>query len=541
MSATELGCGCAAFVGPSPNDLPDHKYSFAMKYLPENWYASLSKRAVSRPSGIGFWLGLAAFVLILNLYAPAEPTVIERILASGIILVAFGAIWRWIYRGGGEAEFGFLPVVLIVYFLEYALPIFTLKVYSMDVFTTESLAASSVEKSLLLASIGLICILIGYYHPWRRLVARALPKPRLRWRNKNAVQLMSLCFAALALIVFVITLQTKLSSEIQAYVNLPSEFFYLAIVALLILQLEGELTWRYAALLWIVLIPLRALIGLAQGALGFAMIEAAALLITYATIKRQIPWIVFVIGFAAFFFMQPIKGLMRTMVFAGRAANSEQDQSQKFSALAATGEQGLAVVESLDPGDLLAIATNRLASIMVLSQVVELTPEDVPYWNGASYYPFMFLVIPRFLYPEKPSELPGNVLAHQYGMLAPENWEVSINLMQLLELYGNFGPLGVLLGSILIGVIYRTINDLFLHQGAGLGALVGGIYLFTHLTDIENATSSIFGGLLLESVVIMLFHFSIRFTEHVFAAHRLHGTVHLGEVVAKLEAAERRA
>ena len=512
-----------------------------MKYLIENWYALLTKRAASRPGGKAFWLGLAALVLILNLYAPAEPTVIERVLASAIILVAFGSIWRWIYRGGGGPEFGFLPVVLIVYALEYALPIFTLKVYSMELFTTQSLAASSVEKSLLLALVGLIGILIGYHHPWRRPVARALPKPRLLWRNKNAVQLMSLCFAAFALIVFVITLQIKLSPEIQAYVNLPSEFFYLAIIALLILQLEGELTWRYSALLWIALIPLRGLIGLAQGALGFAMIEAAALLITYATIKRRIPWIVFIIGFAAFFFMQPVKGLMRTMVFAGRAANSEQDQSQKFSALAATGEQGLVVVESLDPGDLLAIATNRLANIMALASVVELTPEDVPYWNGASYYPFMVLVIPRFLYPEKPSQLPGNIFAHQYGMLAPDNWEVSINLTQLVELYGNFGPLGVVLGSILIGAIYRTINDLFLHKGSGLGALVGGIYLFTHLSDIENATSSVFGGLLLEAVVVMLFHFSIRFTEHGFAAYRLRRTAHAGEAVAKHEVVEGRA
>ena len=72
-----------------------------MKYLIENWYALLTKRAASRPGGKAFWLGPAALVLILNLYAPAEPTVIERVLASAIILVAFGSIWRWIYRGGG--------------------------------------------------------------------------------------------------------------------------------------------------------------------------------------------------------------------------------------------------------------------------------------------------------------------------------------------------------------------------------------------------------------------------------------------------------
>lgn len=363
----------------------------------------------------------------------------------------------------------------------------------------------------------------------------------MQWRNKNAVELVSLCSAGLAMVVFVASFQLKLSPEIQAYVNLPSEFFYLAIIALLMLQLEGEMSWRFTVLLWVVLIPLRAVIGFAQGALGFAMIEAAALLITYSTLRRRIPWVVFILGFAAFFFMQPIKGLMRSMVFAGRAANSEQGQGQKFSALAISGEQGLAVVESLDPGDLLAIATNRLAGIMVLATVVDLTPEDVPYWNGASYYPFLFLPIPRLIYPEKPNALPGNVFAHKYGMLAPENWEVSINLMQLLELYGNFGPVGVILGSILIGMIYRTINDLFLHRGSGLGALVGAVYLFTHLTDIENAASGIFGGLALESVVILMFHLSIRFTECAFAARNLRRGSHSSHFASNLEVAERPA
>ena len=80
-----------------------------MKYLNQDWFAILRERAASRRDGQVFWLILAILVLGLNLYAPAEPTMIERVLASAIIVVAFGAIWRWIYRGKRAAEFGFLP------------------------------------------------------------------------------------------------------------------------------------------------------------------------------------------------------------------------------------------------------------------------------------------------------------------------------------------------------------------------------------------------------------------------------------------------
>jgi hypothetical protein len=489
-----------------------------MKHLTHDWYTLLTRRAASRSGGKLFWLGLGIFVLVLNLYAPAEPTSIERVLASSIILLAFGTIWFWTYRGGGCAEIGFLPVFVIVYSLEFALPIFTLKVYAMDPFNERSVSDWALEKALLLALVGLFSIIVGYYWPGHRRVARALPKVRLPWRNKAAVQFVSLCFAGLGLFVFLITFTLTFPPEVQAYLNLPSEFFYLSIVVLLILQMEGELTFGYAVLLWGFLVPLRALISLAQGLLGSAIIEAAALLITYTTLRRRIPWAIFIAGFATFFFLQPIKGSMRAMVFAGGWINREQDQGAKFSALATAGAAGVVALQNLDPTDLLAIATSRLASIMILGTVVEVTPQDVPYWGGTTYYPLLFMTVPRLVYPDKPSDLPGNVFGHKYGMLAPENYSTSINLIQELELYGNFGPLGVIFGSILIGMLYRSINDSCLSEGCGLGALVGGIYIFMHLADIENSASSIFGSLLIQAIAVMIFHYGVRFSEPLFVA-----------------------
>jgi len=516
------------------------KARFAMKYLTQDWYGLLTQRAASRRGGNIFWPALALVVLTLNLYAPAPPTITERLLASAIILVAFGAIWRWIYRGEGEPEFGFLPVALIFFSLEYALPIFAMKVYSMEVFTTNSLPDPVIEKSLALALAGLIAILFGYYYPGRRWVARRLPKPRMSWRDKRVLQSVSLGFAGLGMFVFVVTLNLHLSPEIQAYVNQPSQFFAVATIALLILQLEGELAWGFAVTLWIVLLPLYAVIGMAQGILGFAMVEAAALLITYTTLRRRIPWVIFLLGFAIFFFIQPVKGYLRSMVFdPGGWANRDQDQSQKLGALIATGEQGLTVMQTLEPQDLFMLAAQRLASIMVFATLVEQTPQNIPYWEGSTYYPLLFVAIPRLVDPEKPSDLPGNVFGHQYGLLSVDNYVTSINVAQLLELYGNFGPLGVVLGSILIGMIYRTINDLFVQKGSGLGALVGGVYLFTHLLDIENAASSVFGGLLFEFITVLIFHFAIRFIEHAVATYRLRQAIHSGETVLKLEIAQK--
>jgi hypothetical protein len=487
--------------------------------LPRDWYAFVPVRPVSPTGGRMFWLALAVFLLALNYYAPAGPTLLERSIASAIFVAAFAVVWYWIYRSR-EIDYGFLPVVLITYCLEYALPIFTLKIYSMEVFTTVSLPDWAVEKSLLLSLIGLVCLVAGYYYPGRRRIAEALPHLRMQWSDRKAVIWMSLFFAVLGLGVFIVTLKLHLSPEIQAYVNRPTDFFNLAIITLLLLQLRNELGWGYAVLLWVVLVPVYTLIGLAQGALGFSLRELTALLIAYTTLRRRIPWSMLALGLLAFLFMQPIKGTLRSMVFAGRTANVEQDQTQKLQALALVSEQGLSIVQTLDPRDIIALATERLAGEMVFATVVTRTPSEIPYWNGASYYPLLFVAIPRLFYRDKPSDLPGNVLGHQYGILQPDDNTTSINLMQLLELYGNFGPIGVIFGSIVIGMIYRTINDIFLREGCGLGALVGGVYLFGHLADIENAASTIFGSLLLEAITVMVFYFAIRFAESVVFAIR---------------------
>jgi hypothetical protein len=492
-----------------------------VKNLPQDWYAYVRQSAGDRESGYSFWIGVAMLLLVLNLYSPAGPTPPERLLASGIIVFAAAAIWHWLYRGHGEAEFGFLPVVMVLYALECAVPIFTLKIYSMDVFATVALPDAVVEKSLLLVLCGMAGILLGYCRCGHLRIAKALPRLGMHWRDKSVLTTMGFAFAALGVVDFFITQQLKLSPEIQAYVNRPADFFHLSIIAFFVFQLRGQLRWRYVILLWLVLIPGYAVLGTAQGVLGPAIFEGMGLLIAYATIRRRIPWAMFALGFAAFFFMQPIKGGLRSMVFyKGGWQNTEQNQFDKLEALALVGKQGLQVVQTLDPRDLLAIASERLAGIMVFATVANRTPEQVPYWHGVTYYPLLFVAIPRFLYRDKPSEVPGNVLGHQYQLLPTDDYYSSINLMQLLELYGNFGPIGVVLGSIVIGMIYRTINDLFLREGCGLGALVGGIYLFSHLADIENAASDVFGSLLLESITLMIFYFAIRFAESVVFAIR---------------------
>ena len=137
----------------------------------------------------------------------------------------------------------------------------------------------------------------------------------------------------------------------------------------------------------------------------------------------------------------------------------------------------------------------------------------MPFWEGESYYPILFKPIPRFIMPDKPEEVSGSWFGHLYGLITPENITTSINLPQMVELYGNFGLIGVIAGMFIFGLIYRLLLEMYIHPGMGLGALVGGIYVSSKLIDMGSATSLTFGMIPWSMVLIALIHLIVQLAE----------------------------
>jgi hypothetical protein len=150
---------------------------------------------------------------------------------------------------------------------------------------------------------------------------------------------------------------------------------------------------------------------------------------------------------------------------------------------------------------------------MTFAEVIEKTPAQIPYWGGETLYPLLFKPIPRLLYPDKPSEHSGQTFGHLYWFLDPDDETTSYNLPQLIELYGNFGIPGVLVGMFLLGILYRVIQYIFVHPGMGLGAMVGAVYIFTRLLLIESPLSLVIGGLFWGFIFLGLLHMVMKIAE----------------------------
>ena len=150
-------------------------------------------------------------------------------------------------------------------------------------------------------------------------------------------------------------------------------------------------------------------------------------------------------------------------------------------------------------------AAQRLDLLLPLAWAAAQTPEQQPYLRGETYYPLLFKPVPRFLYPDKPTEITD--LGQRYGLIAAGNETNRYNLHQLGELYLNFGILGALAGMFLLGAALRAIYAMFCRPGAPLLTLAAGAHLLTVLlAGMESLASASWGYILWYAVFLALLY-----------------------------------
>jgi hypothetical protein len=149
---------------------------------------------------------------------------------------------------------------------------------------------------------------------------------------------------------------------------------------------------------------------------------------------------------------------------------------------------------------------SRTAYIAVFSKVVEDTPERVPYWNGETYLPLFTSYIPRIFWPDKPNQLTGNQFGHRYGFLDTNDFFTSINFPWIVEMYANFGNLGVLIGMPLVGSFLAFLDRKFNQAGMNSLELVfGNTILFVLIYQESNFSLMVGATLNLSLSIYCLF------------------------------------
>jgi hypothetical protein len=502
-------------------DTEINNYSFARsavtasQRLPAEWYPLISgeRRHFTLSRRVSMLAALVLGVIVLNYFAPGRPVFGIRILASTILVAGFYPTWRWL--AGADRGLPFMPFISMVFVMYYSVGLFLLERYNDS--EGHTIPHSWCVRALALALTALLLMFVAYYGS-ERLLRRIIPQARMQWTDLGHTKLMGVVLGFVGIVVFGVGHALHVPKAFEQFVGYLGDLSLVGIVTLFILQLTARLDRPTKLVLWCLLIPGRMLLGFAQGATALGLAVPLVLLFTYSTLRGRMPWRWLALGALAIFVIRPMMQPMRALTDKGAPLHnaSEMEKLKLFLSLM------MKVADNQIPMRLLVqVAASRLADILPFAIVVQQSPRVVPYSGGETYAPLLYKFVPRVLYPEKLKDETGQWFGHRYGLLSRDDHGTAFNLAQTIELYVNFGPGGILLGSLLFGVIYRVIHCVFVHPEMGFGALVAGLVLLARMFSIESDMAGVLGGELWAFVFIGLVNLVMDMGELRASAYRL--------------------
>lgn len=144
---------------------------------------------------------------------------------------------------------------------------------------------------------------------------------------------------------------------------------------------------------------------------------------------------------------------------------------------------------------------------MMMAHVLSRVPGQVHHENGSlTLGAIQHVAMPRFLFPDKRNLGSDSDLVRNYAGLVVAGAEsnTSIGLGYLIELYVDFGSLGMVLAAgvigFLIGILYRAIYLVCPSQELYHGVL--SAIMLQHFTSLEGSLAKIMGGLIMAFVVL---------------------------------------
>jgi hypothetical protein len=436
-----------------------------------------------------------ASVIFLNLVAAQEIQNDLRIVASFLALLSWIPFVVHVFFN--RKGLPFMPLLGLIYGIYFSSGVFLLEKFHLRM-VRFSLSDELVYRTELLALLGYICLLLGYYiFPERAL--EGLPRVRIPMDPKRSTQAAVLIGLATTVIFF---LEPVLQVPIQfrALFILLAQMQSFVIALLFYYQLQGRLSKAYVFTLWAVLVPAKTLNSMTSGLLAQVMFDALILMGAYWVARRKWPWkaaLVFAVLIIPFL---GVKHEYRNAVWRAEESPGVVGRASLFVDLVL---EGFETRENFFSESYRAVV-ERSDMLTTFAAVVYLTPDVVPYWGGDSYATLFWALIPRFLYPDKPQKVLGQGFGHRYALLDRKDTTTSYNFPQVVEMYANFGPWGVGVGMFLVGIICRVLYFMFSHEQAGDGGILCGVVIFTRLCNVESDFSLVYGGLALNILALYL-------------------------------------
>ena len=239
-------------------------------------------------------------------------------------------------------------------------------------------------------------------------------------------------------------------------------------------------------------------LGMSSGWLGSMVQLGLICAAIYVYERRKLPVTAALVMLPVIFFFQPAKNEFRGRFWRSDSSAGHLERiafwvnhSWQMWSAAITEPNGEGA------GDLADNTLRRFSLLQSTANIMELTPEVVPYQYGRLYSYIVVTLIPRFAWPEKPSISESNSWYQVAYRLTPRSrlGSVSLALGTTAESYVNFGWFGPLLVMFPLGVFLEVFNRSFLRHNSCLLLNALGVTLLPGLIGIESQLAPYVAGL----------------------------------------------
>ncbi len=437
----------------------------------------------------GVPLVITAVLWATSLYDVSLP---QAIAAFILCWIPWAAYREWV-RGTRE-KIPLFVLIGIMYWMAYAIPLFWLRHDITLVTGRHQLSENAITQSLYLVVFGLAALRIGMAASER---LRFMNFFRLDiHRNPGRWHYLRFVLLAAALLKIAVPLSVLGGGGRQFLAILETIIPSVAFVILLRCYLHGMaipvdkiLLAGYAGIALVA--------GISSGWLGSFVGLAIMATAVYVYERSKFPVVAIMIGIPIVLFLQPGKEKFRLQYWRAGASESYVERFNFW--MGSSGDEWGKVLLNADEEQARNLASETLGRLSLLQQtanVVESTPEHVPYQKGRLYSYMLVTFVPRLFWPDKPSVNESNRWYQvAYGLTMRQDLNgVSIAVGYLPESYINFGWVGppVVMGC--LGILLGSFDKMFLRPSSGLLLNSIGVSLLPGLLPVDAQLAQYFAG-----------------------------------------------
>jgi hypothetical protein len=436
----------------------------------------------------------AAIILLLWAISANRISFVEGFAAYLLLLFAWWSYWHWQRtRSPGMPVFA---LASLYYWIYFALELFLGGRSAPDWrHWGRQLSEAAITETMLLVLFGVCFFWLGM----RSKLGRAMTPKRLPDipRSRSAVMYVQGIAALGVLLTRYQDLPNALGAAVQLMRIFESTVTMAAVAILFRWVLDGKAGTTEKAILVGILV-LRAFLGITTGWLGSILIVATIGAMIYLQKYHKLPIAALLCVVFCGMFFQAGKTAFRGAFWRGNREAGSMEKAQFWvDASLQQWEQAYNDPSGAALRNLLTFELSRASLLNQAANVLEQTPTIVPYQYGRLYSYALVTLIPRFLWPDKPSMNEANQFYQvAYGVTAERDLgAVSISVGMLTEGYINFNWFGTAMVMFLMGVLLDFWNRTFL-GGRSMLLMGVGIVLLNVILSVESNLAQALSGII---------------------------------------------